>query len=344
MYKINKRQIFGFVLLAVFCMVPWVINNTYIIKVISNAMLYSIIALSINLIVGFSGQLDFGRSAFAGLGGYFSAVVFTTYHVPFIIAFIGGALFAAFMGALLGLLCRYSSFDYLTLITIGFSEICRKVFEQWYSVTNGSFGFRTSRPSFFGFKFNSQQSMFYFCLVLLILCYIVIRRITKSKMGRGYKAIRDDEIAAAYSGIDIKNYKMVCFIIGSFFTGIAGAAMVHYTMFAAPTNYTIDESLIMLQMPILGGLGSLPGSIIGASVLTLLPEVSRGFYLYRLLFLGILLVILMRFAPNGLLGRHGIKDQIMDYISERRARNNGKPDKTNAEEKVVTAHGRNHEG
>lgn len=306
----GKKRIF--LIAAMFvavCLIPWVITNSYTLKVVCNVMLYSIIALSINLIVGFCGQLDFGRSAFAGLGGYFSAIMFTTYGVPFIISFIGGGLFAALVGLLLGMLCRYTSFDYLTLITIGFSEMCRLVLQNWKSVTNGSFGFRTGRPSFFGFALTSHKSMFYFCLILLILCYIVIRRITRSKMGRAYQAIRDDSIAASYAGIDVPKYKMICFAVGSFFTGIAGAAMVHYTMFASPTNYTIDESLIMLQMAILGGLGSLPGSILGSSILVILPEASRAFYEYRLLFMGVLMVVLMLFAPNGLLGKGGVRDQ-----------------------------------
>jgi len=111
----------------------------------------------------------------------------------------------------------------------------------------------------------------------------------------------------------VPNYKVICFTVGSFFTGIAGAAMAHYTMFTAPTNYTTDESLIMLQMAILGGLGSLPGSIIGTIILVVGPEISRSFYQYRLLFMGVLMVALMLFAPNGLFGRHGIKDQLVAY-------------------------------
>ena len=243
-----------------------------------------------------------------------------TFGVPFIISFICGGLFAALIGLLLGLLCRYSSFDYLTLITIGFSEIVRLILQNWREVTGGAFGFVASRPQLFGYSFDSHQSMFYFNLVLLILCYIAIRRITRSKMGRAFMAIRDDSIAAAFAGIDVPKYKMICFAVGSFFTGIAGAGMVHYTMFAAPTNYTIDESLIMLQMPILGGLGSLPGSIVGTAILTILPEISRAFYQFRLLFMGILMVILMLFAPNGLFGRHGVKDQIAALIARRKKR------------------------
>jgi len=301
--------------LLVLCIIfPLFVTNSYALTIACNVLVYSVIALSINLIVGFSGQLDFGRAAFVGLGGYCSAILFTSLHVPFIIAFLCGGLFSALLGAFLGLLCRYSSFDYLTLITIGFSEICRKLFQNWYAVTNGSFGFSTSRPSFFGYTLQSPRSIFYFCLVVLIICYIAIKRITKSKMGRAYMALRDDPIAAAYAGIDVKAYKLNNFIIASFFTGIGGAMLAHLTTFISPALYTIDESLIELQMAILGGLGSLPGSILGSLILVVVPEISRGVYQYRLLIMGIMMVVLMLFAPNGLLGRGGVKDKVMDAV------------------------------
>jgi branched-chain amino acid transport system permease protein len=280
-------------------------------KIVCNVMLYSIIALSVNMIVGFSGQLDFGRAAFAALGGYFSAIMVTTFHVPFIASLLGAGLFAALFGLLLGTLCRKTTFDYLTLITIGFSEIVRLIIGNWKTVTGGTFGFRTSRPVFFGFELKGHISIFYFCLLLLIVSYVAIQRILNSKMGRAFQAIRDDQIAAAYAGISVPTYKMICFTLGSFFTGLAGAAMVHYTRFASPANYTIDESLIMLQMAILGGLGSLPGSIVGTFILVVIPEISRTFYQFRLLFMGILMVVLMLFAPNGLFGKQGLYDKFL---------------------------------
>lgn len=312
--KKNPAKLVKAVFAAAVVLIPLYVTNTYALKIICNVMLYSIIALSVNLIVGFCGQLDFGRAAFAGLGAYFSAVTFNQLGLPFLVCFLGGAVFAALVGGLLGMLCRYTSFDYLTLITIGFSEICRKFFINWRPITNGAFGLATKRPSFFGVTLASHQSMFYFSLALLLICYVVIRRITRSKIGRAFKAIRDDSIAASYAGINVPNYKVLCFVIGSFFTGLAGAAMVHYTMFTAPTNYTLDESIIMLQMAILGGLGSLPGSIVGAAILIIMPEISRPFYNYRLLFMGILMVVLMLFAPKGIMGTGGLKDQLAAFV------------------------------
>lgn len=320
--KLDKKTIAALLFIIVVLLIPMAVSNSYTLRILCNVMIYSIIALSINLIVGYCGQLDFGRAAFVGLGAYCSAILTTTVGIPFIVSFILAGLFSAAFGAFLGLLCRYSSFDYLTLITVGFAEICRKLFQNWYAVTNGSFGFRTTRPNFFGYTLTSPRSMYYFCLIILVLCYIAVRRITKSKIGRAYMAIRDDSIAAAYAGIDVKKFKLHNFVVASFFTGIAGALMGHFTTFISPTLYTIDESLLELQMTILGGLGSVPGSIRGAAVLTIVPELSRSVYEYRLLIMGAIMVVLMIFAPKGLLGRDGVFDKIVSVINKKHTQKN----------------------
>ncbi|MDI6870979.1 MAG: branched-chain amino acid ABC transporter permease [Bacillota bacterium] len=302
----------GLIVLVLAALIPLVVRGDYHLRVLNMVMLYSIVALSINLIVGFSGQLDFGRSAFVGLGAYWSAILMLRLHVPFLVAFLSAGLFCTLIGAGLGLLCRKSSFDYLTLITIGFNEICRLIFLNWLPVTNGAMGLRRiPAPSLFGFTFDTNVRYFYFSLVLLTLCYVAIRRITKSKLGRAFEAVRDDPIAAAYSGIRVPDYKVLNFALASFFTGIAGSAMVHYTQYASPFNYTLDESIYQLQMAILGGLGSLPGSILGTALLVIAPEISRVFYEYRLMFVGVLMVVMMIWAPNGILGRAGIGERVI---------------------------------
>ncbi len=324
MKKLTKKNIFTIVFLAAAAILPFIITNSYTLRILTNVCIYSIISLSINLIVGFSGQLDFGRAAFVGLGAYCSAILVTTLHMPFIVGLIGGGLFAALFGAVLGWICRHSSFDYLTLITVGFLEICRKIFQNWYAVTNGSFGFRTEKPSFFGVELKSPRSLYWLCLIILILCYIAIYRITKSKMGRAYMALRDDPIAAEYAGINVKAFKLNNFVIASFFSGIAGSLMAHFTTFLSPTVFVYDEALLELQMAILGGLGSLPGSILGAAILTILPEVSRAAYEYRLLIMGIMMVVLMLFVPNGLLGRDGVVDRVIALVRKMGKRTQGK--------------------
>ena len=298
---------------VVLLFVPAIVHNDYVLRIINMCILYSIVALSINLIVGFSGQLDFGRAAFVGLGAYASALLSQRLGMPFVPSLILSGLFCALTGFILGMLCRKSSFDYLTLITIGFNVICQLVFLNWQELTGGAMGIRrVPAPSIFGFKFVTNTSYFYLALVLLILSYLGVKFIIKSKWGRAFEALRDDPVAAAYSGINVSDYKVLCFALGSFFTGIAGSALVHYTNYASPFNYTLDESIYLLQMAILGGLGSLPGSIVGSALLVITPEISRTFFEYRLMFVGILMVVLMIAAPNGLLGKKGIAEKVLD--------------------------------
>lgn len=295
---------------------PVLIRDEYYIRILNVFYIYAVVALSINLIVGFCGQLDMGRSAFMGLGAYCSAIMSVKLGVPFFGAFILSGVFAGLTGMVLGFLCRKSTFDYLTLVTIGFNVICQVIFLNWIPVTGGVMGIsRVPIPSLFGFQFDTNTRFYYLALSFLVLCYAAITRITQSKMGRAFEAIRDDSIAAGYSGINVARYKILNFAIGSVFTGLAGSLSVHYSQYASPFNFTLDESIYQLQMAILGGLGSLPGSIVGTFILVVFPELSRGFYEYRLLLVGILMVVMMIYFPNGLLGKAGVGGRLIGIKS-----------------------------
>lgn len=308
----NQRIRYDLVIALLALVIPLIIKNDYYLRVINMVLLYSVVALSINLVVGFCGQLDFGRAAFVGLGAYSSSLMMLKLNLPFWVSFLGAGLFAAFFGMLLGILCMKSSFDYLTLITIGFLEIVRLIMLNWIPVTNGAMGLRgVPAPSFFGYYFDTNVKFFYFALVFLAVCYIAIERLSKSKLGRAFGALRDDPIAAAYSGINVPLFKMINFTIASFFSGLAGSALVHYTQYASPYNYTLDQSIYQLQFAIIGGLGHLFGSIIGTAILVIAPEISRVFYEYRLMFIGIIMVVMMIYAPNGIMGRQGIGEKVI---------------------------------
>lgn len=306
------KKILATAAVLIACAIPFVVTDEYALRVLNVFFIYSVVALSINLIVGFCGQLDMGRAAFMGLGAYWSAILAVRLNVPFLVAFLTAGLFAGLVGAILGFLCRKSSFDYLTLITIGFNVICQVIFLNWIPVTNGAMGIpKVPVPQFFGFAFDTNFRFYYLALGFLVTCYVLIERITKSKLGRAFEAIRDDSIAASYSGINVANYKVLNFAIGSVFTGLAGSLLVHYTQYASPFNYTLDESVYQLQMAILGGLGSLPGSLLGTLILVVAPEVSRSFYEYRLVFVGFMMVIMMIYWPNGLLGKAGVGERLI---------------------------------
>jgi branched-chain amino acid transport system permease protein len=253
-----------------------------------------------------------GRAAFMGLGAYCSAIMSVKCGMPFAAAFVISGVFSGLVGAMLGFLCKKSTFDYLTLVTVGFNVIVQTLMLNWIPVTGGVMGIsKVPVPSLFGFKFDTNTRFYYIALLFLALSYITMRRICNSKLGRAFEAIRDDPVAAEYSGINVQLYKILNFAIGSVFTGLAGALSVHYTQYASPFNFTLDESIYQLQMAILGGLGSLPGSLLGTFVLVVLPEISRSFYEYRLFLVGLLMVIMMLRFPNGLLGKAGVGEQVI---------------------------------
>jgi branched-chain amino acid transport system permease protein len=319
-----------------------IIRDEYYIRIVNVFYLYSVVALSINLIVGFCGQLDMGRSAFMGLGAYCSAILTVKFGVPFIVAFLAAGVFSGLIGAVLGFLCRKSTFDYLTLVTIGFNVICQIIFLNWIPVTGGAMGIsRVPTPNIFGFYFDTNLRFYYMALLFLAVSYIAMFRICHSRIGRAFEAIRDDSIAAEYAGIDVAFYKIINFAAGSVFTGLTGALFVHYTQYASPFNYTLDESIYQLQMAIMGGLGSLPGSLVGTFILVVLPEISRSFYEYRLFFVGILMVVMMLHFPNGLLGRAGVGERIIGIRLRRASEKKAALDAANEAGKAGKAGGKN---
>ncbi|MEL7566290.1 MAG: branched-chain amino acid ABC transporter permease, partial [Dehalobacterium sp.] len=183
----------------------------------------------------------------------------------------------------------------------------RLIFLNWFPVTGGAMGIKNVPVPNLGFvTLDSNIKYFYFALFWVVVTYVSMNHLNRSKYGRAFKAIRDDDLATLYSGVNVPKYKILNFAIASVFTGLAGALQVHYTGYCSPLIYTLDESIFLLQMPILGGLGSMPGSIVGTIILVILPEISRTFYQYRLMFIGVLMVIMMTWAPNGLLGPGGL--------------------------------------
>ncbi len=310
MFK-NKKFWAVLALIVIVALIPVFWKNDYWRRVLTLVFLNSITVLSLQLIIGYCGLLDFGRAAFVGLGGYFSAVVMTKFGFPYLVALILSGCFTALIGAFVGFLVRKSSFDYLTLTTIGVAEISRMIFLNWNSVTNGALGIsNVPSPNIFGLKINTNFKWYYYALIMLIIVYLLLRNLIRSKLGRNFMAVRDDEIASSYSAINVPMTKLACFSIASFFTGVAGNLLVTYARYASPYNYSLDESIILIQMVILGGLGGLPGCLVGTAILIIIPEIARPLYDWRLLIMGFMMVIFMIWCPRGILGEGGISDKI----------------------------------
>ncbi len=287
--------------------VPEIVPNDYIFRIIISVIIDIPLALSQNLITGFAGMLSLGQAAFYGLGAYTSALLVMRLGVPWPIALLLAGLVACLFGVLLSIPCLRVGSDYLTLMTIGFGQIFYIVALNWMQVTRGPMGLPgVPSPQIGPIVFNNSNSIYFLYLFITALCYLFMHRLTHSHIGRALIAIRDNETAAAAMGINVAYYKVLTFAFGSLWAGISGSMLAHFLTFVGPMTFTLNESLLHMQMAILGGLGSLPGSILGASILISLPQLFKPIYQYQVLFNGLMMIILLTWRPQGIMGKSAI--------------------------------------
>lgn len=265
--------------------------DQYYLRIIMFIGINIIMALGLNLITGLTGQLSLGHAAFMSIGAYTSAILTLKMGYPYPLALLCGALMAAFFGIVIGFPSLRLSGDYLAIATLGFAEIV-KVLLLNMNITGGALGLSPIAAD------TTLSTVF----LLVVITIWIMYRLENSRFGRGLKAIREDEIAAESMGINTTSYKIQAFAIGSFFAGLGGGLYAHYIQFISPNDFGFLKSVDLLSMLVLGGMGSIPGTIIGATVLTAAPEMLRFVQQYRMLIYGALLVVMMIFRPNGLLG------------------------------------------
>ncbi len=270
--------------------------NPYYLQVLTMMGIYLILALGLHLITGITGQLSFGHAAFLSIGAYTSAIISMKLHLPFALSILAAGLMAALWGVLLGIPTLRLSGDYLGIATLGFGEIVRVVLTNM-EITGGALGL-------FGIPRSTNFVVVYALVIVTVFC---MYRIQDSRMGRALLAIREDEIAAEAMGINTTFYKIEAFAVGSFFAGIGGSLYSHFIQFLKPDDFGFGKSFEILNFVVLGGLGSIPGTLLGTVVLTLAPEFLRFLSEYRMMFYGALMVTMMIFRPNGLLGGVNLK-------------------------------------
>jgi len=271
--------------------------------VLTLAGLYAVLALGLNISVGLAGLLDLGYIAFYAIGAYTYALLSTKVGISFWLALPIGGLFAACVGFILGIITLRLRGDYLAIVTLGFIHIVHLILNNWDSLTGGPNGILgIARPSLMSFKFNQPIHFYYLILTIATITMIVITRLNNSRIGRAWIAMREDEIAAEAMGIDTTRMKCLAFSLGAFWAGLAGVFFAGKFAFVSPESFTFFESVFVLAMVVLGGMGSIPGAAIGAIILIILPEALRGFASYRMLIFGAALVAMMVFRPQGLIG------------------------------------------
>ncbi len=299
-------------LAVVALLLPLFITNTYFLHILISIGLYIILALSLNLVTGFAGQLSLGHVAFYGIGAYTAALFMLNFGVSFWLASIASACVAALFGFLLGLPTLRLKGDYLAIVTLGFAEIIRLILVNWAELTRGPMGLPgIPSPEFLGFEFSSRMSFYYLIMALVAFTIFFMRRLTNSGVGMAMQTVKADEIAAESIGIYPIKYKLLAFVISAAFAGVAGSFYASYISFISPDTFVYNDSCTILAMVVLGGLGSIPGSIIGAGVLTLIPELLRDLSSYRMLIFGFLMVFMMIFSPSGFWGAE--KRQLNTY-------------------------------
>jgi len=300
----NRTRLLVYVVgLAAVLLLPLYVPNDYVFRIIVTVVIAIPLALSQNLITGYAGMLTLGQAAFYGIGAYTSALLVMRLGVAWPVALLASGLLAGILGILLGFPCLRVGSDYLTLMTIGFGEIFRVVALHWMALTRGPMGLPGVPPPQIGpWVFNTNTELYYLYLVLAVLCYFTMHRLVNSYVGRAFSAIREDETAASAMGINLAFYKVLAFAFGTFWAGIAGSMLAHFLAFVGPMTFNMDESLLHMQMAILGGLGSMPGSILGAAILISVPQIFQSLYEYRMLLNGVLMVVLMIWRPQGILG------------------------------------------
>jgi branched-chain amino acid transport system permease protein len=278
-----------------------------------NVMLYICLGLGLNCVVGLAGMLDLGYIAFYGVGAYTYALLNVTYGLAFWVCLPFAAIFACFAGCIVGYPTLRMRGDYLAIVTLGFGEIIRIILNNWMSLTNGPNGILGIKPigiyipifenglTFEHIWVKKLQLFYYFALGLAIFAAIAVRRLNFSRVGRAWESIREDETAAELMGVNTFIYKLLAYAMGAAFAGLAGAFFAARMKFVSPESFTFLESAMVLCMVVLGGMGSIPGIILGVIALIALPEVFREFESYRMLVFGATMVIMMLFRPSGLI-------------------------------------------
>lgn len=305
----KQRKIIGMVFLVLIAVLPLILaNNTYALRTSILVLIYIILALSLNFVLGFAGQLSMGHSAFYAIGAYTTALLTVNYKVSFWIALLISAVVAAIFGLLLGIPTLRLKGDYLAITTIGFGEILRLILINWTSFTRGPAGIPgIPSPKIFGYTISTNTGYFYILYILALLTIFISHRLLNSRLGRGLIAVRDDEVAAEAMGINPTFLKILAFVLGAAIAGLVGGIFASFIHYVNPDNFTYMESVVILTMVVLGGVGSIPGVIVGATVLTILPEALRGISTYRYAIYGILLVLMMIVRPQGIISMASLK-------------------------------------
>jgi branched-chain amino acid transport system permease protein len=322
-YLAGKRQMSALIFVVVMVF-PLVDRNAYHIDVLVTAGIFMILALGLNVIVGYAGMLNLGYAALFAVGAYTYGILNTTLQVSFWPGLLLSGLSAAVFGMLLAFPALRLGGDYLAIVTLGSGEIVRILLNNldgWTGGPNGLLGIDHPRLWFGfgpGFDFGvSSQPYYYLTAVLIAALIFLLKRVECSRLGRAWMALREDELAAGAMGINLVWTKLSAFGIGGFLAGVAGCVFAAKQGTVSPDSFDFVVSVMVLAMVVLGGLGNIYGVLLGALALSVLPEFLRGFEVYRMLIFGAAMILMMLFRPQGILGEPHHREE---YRREKRVK------------------------
>jgi branched-chain amino acid transport system ATP-binding protein len=308
MIKIFISKSVKYVFFAVLLLLPLIDNNPYHLRLATTIGLYTILALGLNVLVGLSGLLDMGYIAFFAVGAYTYALLASPQfgiHLPFVMVLPMAAGFAVVLSLVIGLPTLRLRGDYLAIVTMGFAEINRILLQNLdrpFNITNGPNGIvQIDPPAVGGVKFLTASSYYYLIMFFAGAAYVIYTMLNRSQIGLRWRALKDDTIAAASFGINVSLFRVLAFAVGSVFAGVAGVLFAGWQSAVFPQNFTLNELITLYCMVILGGVGNPAGAALGVSVLIVIPELLRGYSIYRMIIYGLVLVVMMIYRPQGIL-------------------------------------------
>src|SRR3954469_6720477 len=302
-------QVFWYALLGVVLIAAPYLVSGYVLSQLQFICIYSIVGLGLMLLTGYTGQISLGHAAFLATGAYTEALL-QAVGAPFIVSLASAALLSAAVGIVVGLPALRLKGIYLAIATLAFNVIVEEIITRWESVTGGSSGKSLKPIVLFGYRLSSQESFYYLCLALAVLSCLALVNLLRSPTGRAFVAIRDSEISASCLGIDLARFKTMSFALSAALTGVGGALYAHKVTFISPEQFTLIQSIELVTIVIIGGIGSLHGAVLGDALLTLLPQgvfVAKDYLpgnvagsgLQAVLF-GLVLISFIVFEPLGL--------------------------------------------
>ena len=282
---------------------PFWLANPYFLHVVIMAGIFGVLALSLNLLLGYTGQLSLGHAAFFGIGAYTSALLALRLEWSFWLALPGAVALTALAGWLIGRLALKLRGAYFVLVTISFAGVISLVSVNWMELTNGPLGLPgVPAPELGPWSLRTKPAYYYLVLAGVALAYLVCARLVRSRIGRAFLALRENEPLAESVGVDVTHYLVLAAVISAGLAGLAGSLYAHYTRFVSPEVFLFTYTVTMVVMVVAGGKGTLAGPLVGALLFTALPEALRlaTSWQWQMLAYGVLLVLLVFFLPRGI--------------------------------------------